>query len=169
MALAGQRLDKDRYTIIPRTLTFLVHDETVLLIRIREDRGAWGGKYNGVGGHIEPGEDPLSAARRELIEETGVQPSSLWLAGVVFIQTGSAPGIGLFVFTGTAEHNDVYASEEGEPEWVSLDVIDSLPVVSDLPILFPALLKSRATQRPFFALTSFDEDGEPIVRFADQI
>ena len=68
MTLAGQRVSKDRYTIIPRTLSFLVHEETVLLIRIREDRGAWGGKYNGVGGHIEPGEDPLSAARRELVE-----------------------------------------------------------------------------------------------------
>jgi 8-oxo-dGTP diphosphatase len=168
MVLAGQRVGKDRYTIIPRTLSFLVHEETVLLIRIREGRGVWGGKYNGVGGHIEAGEDPLTAARRELVEETGVQPTDLWLAGVILIDTGSAPGIGLFVFTGSAEQTKLHGSVEGDPKWVSLKRLGSLPLVSDLAVLIPALLESRATKQPFIALTTFDGEGEPIVRFSHQ-
>ena len=168
MTLAGQRVSKDRYTIIPRTLSFLVHEETVLLIRIREDRGAWGGKYNGVGGHIEPGEDPLSAARRELVEETGIEATDLWLAGVVFVETGSTPGIGLFIFTGSSEQKELHGSDEGDPEWVSFTSLDSLPLVSDLDVLIPVLLESRTTKRPFLALTTFDVDGEPIVQFSER-
>ncbi len=41
MSLAGQRLQLDRYTIIPRTLTFLRRKDEVLLIRLAANRGDW--------------------------------------------------------------------------------------------------------------------------------
>lgn len=45
-------------------------DGSVVLIRKR--RPAWqAGKYNGVGGKVEPGETPADAMRREFREETG--------------------------------------------------------------------------------------------------
>jgi 8-oxo-dGTP diphosphatase len=43
---------------------------------IRKNRPAWqAGKFNGVGGKIEPDEEPLSAMIREFHEETGVWTS----------------------------------------------------------------------------------------------
>lgn len=48
------------------------NDNRVALIRkIRPD---WQrGSFNGVGGHIEPGESPVDAMVREFMEETGVK------------------------------------------------------------------------------------------------
>jgi ADP-ribose pyrophosphatase len=40
------------------------------------------------GGHIEPGEQPIEAARRELVEETGLEPTELLPLGVL------APDVG---------------------------------------------------------------------------
>jgi 8-oxo-dGTP diphosphatase len=47
------------------------------------------GKYNGLGGKIEPGEDVCACARREVLEESGLECDRLDLAG-----TMSFPGIG---------------------------------------------------------------------------
>lgn len=167
MALAGQHIQPDRYTVIPRTLVFLRRANDILLLRIRENRGAWSGKYNGIGGHIEAGEDPLSSARREVFEETGLQPTNLWLCGVVHVDTGTTPGIGLYVFSGAAAEGELLPSEEGEPDWVPISRLESIPLVSDLAALIPAVLESTKDQPPFSALTTFDEDGKPIVQFSN--
>ncbi|MDF1499509.1 MAG: NUDIX domain-containing protein [Anaerolineales bacterium] len=165
MVLHGQRVQPNRYTIIPRTLTFLLRRDQVLLIKIAEGRAGWSGKLNGIGGHIEAGEDALSSARREVIEETGLTPIDLQLVGVVQIDTGATPGVGLYVFTGKAPNGKLIPGPEGTPEWVSLAEITSRPLVADLPMLIPAALKSEATRTPFSALTTFDEYGNPHVQF----
>jgi 8-oxo-dGTP diphosphatase len=167
MILDGQRVQPDRYTIIPRTLSFLLRSDEILLMELGQDRNAWSGKYNGIGGHIEAGEDPLSSARREIIEETGLNPSDLWLSGVVQIDTGSTPGIGLYIFTGYASEGDILPGREGTPRWVPLTKIEALPLVSDLHDLIPAALESRKRRVPFSALTRFDQDGKPIVQFTN--
>ena len=46
---------------------WIVHEDRVLL-RLHEKFGLW----FGVGGHIDPGEDPLEAAHREAMEEVGL-------------------------------------------------------------------------------------------------
>ncbi|MGD2162647.1 MAG: NUDIX domain-containing protein [Anaerolineales bacterium] len=168
MVLAGQRVQPGRYSVIPRTLIFLVRGDQILLIKLGQDRAEWSGKLNGLGGHIEAGEDPLSSAQREVFEETGLEVSELYLAGLVLIDTGASPGIALYVFTGNAPEGGLNASIEGEPIWVSLDRFNDYPLVSDLPILIPAALESTKSQNPFFASTSFDSDGKPIIRFSHE-
>jgi 8-oxo-dGTP pyrophosphatase MutT (NUDIX family) len=72
----GKRVlaDSEYATVAERTryaCGFLFSGDTVLLIE--KQRPAWQrGFWNGVGGHIEPGETPLEAMRRECREETGV-------------------------------------------------------------------------------------------------
>jgi 8-oxo-dGTP diphosphatase len=168
MVLAGQRIQPERFTILPRTLIFLLRDDQILLMQLGHDRSAWSGKLNGLGGHIEAGEDPISSARREVMEETGLQPTDLWLSGVVLIDPGSKPGIGLFIFTGSAPEVDLLPGKEGEPVWIPIDQLEECPLVSDLPILIPAALKSTKTREPFFAVTNFDGDGNPVIRFSDE-
>ncbi len=165
MSLEGQRPDPARYTVIPRTLVFLLRGEEVLLLRLGEGKGAWAGRYNGLGGHVERGEDPLSAARREVREETGLIPRGLRLCGVVHVDTGSSPGIGLYVFVGEAEDGSLEGSDEGRPEWVPLDRLDSVPLVEDLTVILPrAVAVHRDGAAPFSALYTFDEAGQVQIR-----
>ncbi|HSB89644.1 MAG TPA: NUDIX domain-containing protein [Anaerolineales bacterium] len=164
MSLAGQRLDTDRYTVVPRTLVFLTRPGEVLLQRVPPGRGPWGGLYNGLGGHIERGEDPLRSAQREVEEESGLRAEALRLRGVVLVDTKQSVGIGLYVFTGGATSGPLQSGPEGTLEWVGTDQVASLPLVQDLTILLPRVLAPSGP--PFSAVYTYDDEGELTVRFA---
>ena len=167
MSLPGQQVQAERYSVVPRCLSFVLHQEKVLLIRIAKDRGPWSDLLNGVGGHIERGEDPRSAALREIKEETGLilSPSSLYLCGVVTVDVGTSPGVGLYIFVGETETSETHSSCEGTPEWIDLDDFEKQALVKDLPALLPRAIKSYHNKQPFCAVTTFDEDGSPIIHF----
>jgi 8-oxo-dGTP diphosphatase len=167
MSFDGQRVQPDRYTIIPRTLTFLLRDEEVLLMRLAANRGGWAGLYNGVGGHIEQGEDPLSAAKRELTEESGLSIDHLKLCGVVIIDTRQKPGIGLYIFVGeTHEAAFPHPCKEGTFEWVKLEGIYQLPLVEDLPNIIPKSIAAYKSGIPFSALYDYERQGKLGIHFA---
>ncbi len=153
-----QSVDPHRYTVVPRTLTFLTRPGHVLLIRLPDDHPDWPGCYNGVGGHIEPGEDASSAARREIVEETGLAPRALRLCGTVLIDTGDRPGIALLVFTGEAEGTPA-PTRAGVPRWTPLSEIKALRLVQDLPRLLPRALDRNPDDPPFSALYRYDPSG----------
>lgn len=167
MSLPGQQVQAERYSVVPRCLSFVLHQEKVLLIRIAEDRGPWSDLLNGVGGHIERGEDPRSAALREIKEETGLilSPSSLYLCGVVTVDVGTSPGIGLYIFVGETETSETHSSCEGTPEWIDLDDFEKQTLVKDLPALLPRAIKSYHNKQPFCAVTTFEKDGSPSIHF----
>jgi 8-oxo-dGTP diphosphatase len=166
MSLAGQRLQPERYSVIPRTLTFLTRPGEVLLMRVPPGRGAWAGRFNGVGGHLEQGEDPLSSAAREIAEETGLTAEALQLAGVVVIDTGGTPGIGLYVFRGTCPPGTPTPGKEGTAEWVETSRLEDLPLVEDLPALLPRVLEAEG-RPPFSASYTYAQDGRLTIRFAE--
>lgn len=169
MSLPGQRLQPDRYSLIPRTLTFLLHEGAVLLIKVPEGRGDWAGLFNGIGGHIEKGEDPISSARREIEEETHLIPSSLKLCGFVQVDTKTNPGIGLFVFCGEVdERGPLQASPEGKPEWIQISELANVPLVEDLPQLIPRALASRKAGLPFFARYRYDPSDQLTITFVTE-
>lgn len=63
---------------------FLINHDRDKVVMIQKNRPEWqAGKYNGVGGKIEPGEDPWAAQSREFWEETGVMiPAYEWTLGL---------------------------------------------------------------------------------------
>lgn len=169
MPASNQGTSDQRYTLIPRTLIFLTSADSVLLIKGGPQKRLWSGLYNGIGGHVERGESVLGAARRELREETGLDLESLWLCGVITINTGDQPGIGLFVFRGAEDSlidKPVQPSAEGRLEWVPLTQLYNLPLVEDLPILLPRVLRANQMQPPFFAHYSYDVRGQLLIEFA---
>jgi 8-oxo-dGTP diphosphatase len=103
------------------------------------------GKYNGLGGKLEPGEDVAAGMRREIREESGLEVTSMQLRGTI-----NWPGFGrdgedwfgfIFVidgFTGTPPTQNA----EGTLEWVARDRILTLPLWEGdkhfIPLVFDA-------------------------------
>lgn len=165
MSLAGQRLQPERYTVVPRTLVLLLRGDSLLLLRVPAKRGAWGGRLNGYGGHIERGEDPLSSALRETQEETGLVPTHLRLCGTILVDTQQVPGIGLFVFVGEVVEGEPQPGSEGTPVWVPLADLPVQELVEDLPALIPRALEAYQGSPPFCGCYRYTTTGELQISF----
>ena len=163
MPQSDQGITHDRYVLIPRTIIFLRRGDSYLLIKGAPTKRLWAGKYNGVGGHVERGENVLSAAKREMKEETSVD-ASLWLCGTVIVDAGEI-GICLFVFSGEYFKGELKPSNEGTVEWVDYDAIPILPAVEDLPILLSKVRNIKRGDPPFSARSYYDRDEKLKVEF----
>ncbi len=126
------------------TLAYLVRDDKVLLVhRSKQWDDHHLGKYNGLGGKLEAGEDVVSCLRRELREETGVELTSFTLRGTI-----SWPGFGEdgqdwfgFIFRVDGfEGEPPQSNKEGTLHWVPKDEIKDLPMWEGdytwLPLVF---------------------------------
>jgi 8-oxo-dGTP diphosphatase len=161
-------LKRNRYTAIPRTLCFITRGrDQVLLLRGAPTKRIWANAYNGIGGHVERGEDILTSTAREVQEETGLRVANLRLRGVVNIDAGDEIGVLVFVFSAEYVSGEPAPSEEGALEWVKRDGLESLPLVEDLPAILPRILDAAPDAPPFFANSSYDSADKLVIRFAE--
>ncbi len=109
----------------------------------------------------------LSAAKRELEEETGLASSKIWLCGTVTIDTGENRGIGIFVYRGEFSSGELIPSQEGALEWVPLNQVFELPLVEDLHTLLPKVLEADKAAAPFSALYVYDHEGKLQISFGE--
>jgi 8-oxo-dGTP diphosphatase len=160
-------VSRRRYQVVPRTLCFVRHEDEVLLLRGAPDKRLWANRYNGLGGHVERGEDLFNAMLREVREEAGLEVHDLRLAAIVHADGGDPQvGILFLVFTAWSDTLDVVASSEGSLEWHKADALPAGAMVPDLPIILPRILALPPGAPPLFLAYSYDEQDRLIIRFA---
>ncbi len=131
------------YTPIIGTIGYLVADGRVLLVHRTRDGDVHAGKWNGLGGKLEAGEDIWSSLCRELHEEAGITVTSARLRGTV-----SWPGFGkdgedwfgfIFVVDGW-DGTPPAVNDDGPLVWHDLSGLDDLPMWEGdrqwLPLVF---------------------------------
>ncbi len=118
------------------------------------------GKYNGLGGHMEPGEDIATCMIREIREEADIEVTAMTLRGSINWTNFGPKGENwlAFVFLVTAFNGEpAVSSNEGPLQWVDRDNIMSLPMWPGdryfLPLVFDG------DPRPFHAYLPYDHDS----------
>lgn len=156
-----------RWIVIPRTLCFITNGDDVLLMKRAPHKRIFPNRYNGVGGHIERNEDPLTSARREILEETGLNVRELELRAVYNIDANEESGILLFVFVARSNSREVIANSEGTLHWIPISKVFQFDLVEDLPIILPRVLDTSTSDFPLFLHVGYDADDCIQMRFAN--
>ncbi len=133
---------------IPAVLVYLEHQGRVLLIHK--------GKYNGVGGKLEPDESPLEAALRETREEAGVVllADQLQLAGTVQFpkfkvmgRSGGPEDWWVYLWRATLSDRQVAQvrteCEEGKLQWFHWSEVGALPMWEGDALFLPKVREGR--------------------------
>jgi 8-oxo-dGTP diphosphatase len=153
------------FTPILATLGYVLSaDGTRVLLVHRNRRKAdlHFGKYNGLGGKLEGGEDVVTGLRREIREEAGLECDALVLRGTI-----SWPGFGSngadwfgFVFRVDRWHGTPRQDNpEGILEWVAVERILDLPLWEGDRYFLPLVFEK--TTRQFHGVMPY-KDGKPV-------
>lgn len=110
------------------------------------------GLWNGVGGHLEPGETPRAGALREVYEETGFLLPSISFSGVLTWDGFETPPGGLFIFTAPAPEGEPKQCSEGDLAWKHREWVFTAPeVVSNIHVFGPLALDGTQPQEYYFS------------------
>lgn len=101
----------------------------MMVHRVKKPNDIHEGKWNGLGGKLEPGETPEECARREILEESGLEVGRLSLKGFLsFPEFAHGEDWYAFVFVGEEPRGALIDSPEGELAWVETSILTDLPL-----------------------------------------
>ncbi len=162
----GADATKNRWLTIPRTLSFVLNGDDILMMKRAPHKRVFPNQYNGLGGHIERNEDPLQGAIREIKEESGLDVHSVTLRTIHNIDAGADTGIILFVYTAISDTREVLQdTDEGTLEWIPKSKILEIDLVEDLPFLIPRILEMESNSAPVHVHVSYDDSDEIQLKF----
>ncbi|MDH3329575.1 MAG: 8-oxo-dGTP diphosphatase [Desulfobulbaceae bacterium] len=153
------------YEPIVGTLGYVLspdREKTLLVHRTRRSDDLHYGKFNGLGGKLEPGEDVLSCLLREIQEESGIRCEEVELRGTVN-WTGFGPHgenwLGFIFLISKFSGKPFTLNDEGELGWYTIESIHTLPMWEGdryfLPLVFDG------DPRIFYGYMPY-RDGRPI-------
>jgi 8-oxo-dGTP diphosphatase len=153
------------YTPILATLGYVLSPDGSRVLLIHRNRNPCDhhfGKYNGLGGKLEAGEDIVVGMKREIREEAGIECDKLELRGTV-----SWPGFGKdgqdwfgFIFRIEAYTGAPFAgNDEGTLVWVERDNILDLPLWEGDRYFLPLVFDPAPMQ--FHGVMPY-RDGRPV-------
>jgi len=118
-------------------------NKTLMVHRIKKENDMHQGKWNGLGGKLEPGETPEECAIREIREESGLEVKHLVLKGLLtFPLFAKNEDWYAFVYVVDQVEGDLIDSPEGILEWVDNDKIVELNLWEGDHIFLPWLERS---------------------------
>lgn len=139
------------------TLAFLRRDDEILLAM--KKRGFGTGRWNGVGGKVEPHEDMQDSLIRECQEEIGVTPLEFTRVAVhdFVMHEGNEPWhMHVHVFIATKWKGKPREGEEVAPRWFKLRDIPYDDMWQDDIIWLPLVLRDKKLIATFM----FDKDDD---------
>jgi 8-oxo-dGTP diphosphatase len=153
------------YTPILATLGYVMSpdgSQTLLIHRNTRADDHHLGKYNGLGGKLEPDEDIIAGLRREIHEEAGLECVEVELRGTI-----SWPGFGKhgedwfgFIFRITRFEGTVFIENpEGTLAWVPVEEVLDLPLWEGDRYFLPLVFGNDPRQ--FHGVMPY-QDGRPV-------
>ena len=139
------------------TLCMIYDDERILLGMKKRDFGQ--GKWNGFGGKVADGETIEDAARRETLEEAGIELVDLTKRGVItFYFEGKDYHMECHFFSSSEFKGEPVESDEMRPCWFTHDQIPFDDMWADDPHWMPLLLSGKNFEGEF----TFGKDKEVV-------
>lgn len=132
------------------TLCLLRKDDKILLAK--KKRGFGEGKYNGVGGKLEPGETPEEAMIRETREEINVTPTKYEKIGTVEFDEyfkGEPVNLEFHLYVAYEWEGEPTESEEMAPKWFNVDEIPYDEMFRDDTYWLPLVLEGKKIKAYF--------------------
>jgi 8-oxo-dGTP diphosphatase len=140
------------YTPVLATLGYILSPDGTQVLMIHRNKrpdDIHYGKYNGLGGRIEPNEDIVSGMRREIFEESGLTAERMTLRGTI-----SWPGFGKqgqdwfgFIFRIESWHGELHeGNHEGTLAWVPLASLLALPLWPSDALFLPMVFDDDSRQ-----------------------
>lgn len=110
------------------TICYIFKDDEVLMIhRNKRENDYHKGRYNGVGGKFEVGEDPYDCAIREIFEETGLIAKKLDYRGfITFPDFDGNEDWHSFIFIVDEFEGELGECPEGDLHWIKKSEILNL-------------------------------------------
>jgi 8-oxo-dGTP diphosphatase len=109
------------------TLCYLKQNgKTLMLHRIKKANDIHAGKWNGLGGKLEPGESPEQCVIREVGEESGLTIAQIRYHGLLVFADFKGDDWYVWVFTSEQFNGELLDSNEGHLAWVADELVPSL-------------------------------------------
>lgn len=146
-----------------RTLCLLVDGNPIHRVLLGYKKAGFGqGKYTGFGGKVEAGESVEAAARREMLEECGVQvaESDCYPAGCLVFLFPARPTWSqvVHVFVARSWSGEPIESNEMIPAWFDADELPYPSMWQDAQYWLPHILEGRQITAQFV----FQDDNETV-------